>query len=82
MVGMAGEVAGSGWTLLYCLRDLVMTAFPQSLRNLGRNAAIIDHIQKQYVVSQIKTNNMALKEEEAAVYDRQLRVWGVETQKK
>lgn len=25
---------------------------------------------------------MALKEEEAAVYDRQLRVWGVETQRK
>lgn len=25
---------------------------------------------------------MTLKEEEAAVYDRQLRVWGVETQRK
>lgn len=29
-----------------------------------------------------KVNNMVLKEEEAAVYDRQLRVWGVETQRK
>lgn len=29
-----------------------------------------------------KDPTMALKEEEAAVYDRQLRVWGVETQRK
>jgi hypothetical protein len=30
----------------------------------------------------VAPKDMALKEEEAAVYDRQLRVWGVETQRK
>lgn len=59
-----------------------MAAFAQSLRNMSNNAAILNYIQIHIHPSQLKSNKMALKEEEAAVYDRQLRVWGVETQKK